>query len=453
MGWRDRLDRLRPALSGLTIRGRSFAASGAAAGICALLLGQRDLLRVAVLLLALPFGCALVLARARYRLALTRMISPSRVVAGTAARVRLEIENLTRLSTRVLLAEDRIPYTLGTPPRFVLARLPAGQRAAVTYSVQSPVRGRFPIGPLQLRVTDPFGMCEVTRSFTATDPLVVVPRTWPLAPVDAGGQWAGTGESRARSAAASGADDVATREYRHGDDLRRVHWRSTARKGELMVRRDEQPRQMRATVLLDTRLDGHRGEGAMSSFEWAVSAAASVAVALTGQRYGVRLLVDDNPGTWTTPYQADGGGQLLDRFAVIEAGGPQNLTGAVDALTRTGGDGLVVAVLGEVDGDAATALARLGHRGARGVALLLRTTDWAGLPDRRRAELDGERAHAATILATGGWAVTECSAAENVASAWSRVVAGSLSGAPSPLAHPPADQPRGAVPAADGVTR
>jgi uncharacterized protein (DUF58 family) len=421
---------LRPALSGLTTRGRSFVAAGAAAGGCALLLAQKDLMRVAVLLLIVPLACAVVLGRARYRLALTRAIDPPRVVAGTSARVRLEVENLTRLSTRVLLAEDRLPHALGSGPRFVLARLPGGQRAAVSYSVRSVVRGRFPIGPLRLRLADPLGMCEVTRAFTATDPLVVVPRIWPLAPVDAGGQWAGTGESLSRSAAATGEDDVATREYRHGDDLRRVHWRSTAHRGELMVRRDEQPRQMRATVLLDTRLDGHRGDGPTSSFEWAVSAAASVAVSLAGQRYGVRLLVNDHPEPWTTPFSADSGGQLLDRFAVIEPGGPGDLPGAVAALARTGGDGLVVAVLGEVDGNLATALARLARRDTRGIALLLRTTAWAELPERRAAELDAERAHAAGVLVAGGWAVTECAPGDSPATAWARIVGQPHAGLP-----------------------
>lgn len=412
---------LRPALSGLTTRGRSFLAAGGAAAVCAVVLGQQDLLRVAVLLAALPLGCALVLGRSRYRLALTRTITPHRVVAGTTARVRLELENLTRLATRVLLAEDRVPYSLGPSPRFVLARLPGGRRAAVTYSLRSEVRGRYHVGPLRLRLSDPFGMCELTRSFTATDPLVVVPRTWPLSSVSAGGQWAGSGESLARSAAASGEDDVATREYRYGDDLRRVHWRSTARRGELMVRRDEQPRQMRATVLLDVRPGAHRGEGPASSFEWAVSAAASMAVHLAGQRFGVRLVVDERPTTWTGPYSGDGGGQLLDELAVVDLGTPADLTGAVTAMSRTGGDGLVVAVLGECGEEEAHALALMARRSGRGVAVLLRTTAWGPLPDRQGAAVDEQRRRVAAILRSAGWVVTEAGPEETIRQAWDRV--------------------------------
>jgi len=98
---------------------------------------------------------------------------------------------------------------------------------------------------LSLRFADLFGLVELTRSFTTTDALVVTPTVTPLPAIRLGGDWAGGGDSRARSISTMGEDDVTTREYRHGDDLRRVHWRSTARYGELMVRREEQPWQNR----------------------------------------------------------------------------------------------------------------------------------------------------------------------------------------------------------------
>ncbi len=134
-------------LSALTMRGRSFLAAGLTAVACALVLDQRDLLRVGVLLAAVPLGALLTTSRYRYRLALKRTIAPARVVAGTTARVGLELENLTRIPTRVLLAEDRVPYALGPSPRFVIARLPGRRRAAVTYTLRSEVRGRYALGP------------------------------------------------------------------------------------------------------------------------------------------------------------------------------------------------------------------------------------------------------------------------------------------------------------------
>ena len=92
---------------------------------------------------------------------------------------------------------------------------------------------------------------------------------------------------------AGSAEDVTVREYRRGDDLRRVHWRSSARTGELMVRREEQPWQSRATLFLDNRTHAHRGHGAASSLEYAVSAAASVALHLAQRGFMVRLVTAD----------------------------------------------------------------------------------------------------------------------------------------------------------------
>src|SRR5690349_21011942 len=110
---------MRAALSGLTTRGRSFLAAGIAAAVCAMVLGQRDLLRVGVLLAALPLTSVVVVARTRYRLACQRRVEPVRVPAGQKAQVILRLENVSRLPTGLLLIEDQVPYVLGSRPRFV----------------------------------------------------------------------------------------------------------------------------------------------------------------------------------------------------------------------------------------------------------------------------------------------------------------------------------------------
>jgi uncharacterized protein (DUF58 family) len=406
----------------VTTRGRAFLAAGAAAAVCAVVLGQRDLLRVAVLLVALPLASVFLVARARHRIQLARTVTPARVPAGRPASVRLELMNLSKLPTGVLLAEDHVPYVLGSRPRFVVDRLDGGARAAVGYSLRSDVRGRWDVGPLRLRMTDPFSMCEVTRSFTATDPLIVVPRVHALMPLRAQGSWMGSGDSTARTAAASGEHDLATREYRHGDDLRRVHWRSTARRGELMVRRDEQPHQMRATVVLDRRTIGHRGDGPASSFEWAVSAAASACALLVDVGYGVRILSDEVETTWTGREHSTGIGQLLDQLAMVTLGGPHELRNANGLLVRAGGDGLVVAVLGEVGAADVHGIAALPRRGVTGVALLLETTTWASLPPRRAAEISADREQARRLLDLAGWSVVTVTSRESVPAAWARLV-------------------------------
>jgi uncharacterized protein (DUF58 family) len=139
---------MRAALSGLTTRGRCLLAAGGALAVSAVLLGQRDLLRVAVFLLALPLAAVVIVARTRYRLACSRQLDPPRVEAGRPSAVRLRLDNVSRLPSGVLLMEDALPYVLGGRPRFVLDRVePKGVRE-VSYPVRADVRGRYRVGPL-----------------------------------------------------------------------------------------------------------------------------------------------------------------------------------------------------------------------------------------------------------------------------------------------------------------
>ncbi|WP_232248401.1 DUF58 domain-containing protein [Streptacidiphilus rugosus] len=372
---------LRQALGGLTTRGRCFLAAGLTAVFCSYLLGQFALMRVGLLLAALPLFSVALLVRTRYRVASGRRLSPSRTPAGQEARVHLRVDNVSRVPTGLLMLEDRVPYVLGPRPRFVLDRVePRGHRE-VSYRVRSDLRGRYPLGPLQLRLGDPFGLCELTRSFTASDLLTVVPQVQSLPPVKLTGEWAGFGDSQARAVALAGEDDVVPREYRHGDDLRRVHWRSTAKYGELMVRREEQPLRHHATVLLDTRSRGHRGSGPASSFEWAVSAAASIALHLLQLGYEVRLLTDTGEQVTAAGALSAGGsateaaGLLLDQLAVVEFSDGSGLSRAEEVL-RLGGEGLLVAILGSLDEEKLAELSRLRRRSGSAVALLLDTDSW-----------------------------------------------------------------------------
>jgi uncharacterized protein (DUF58 family) len=375
---------VRTALAGLTTRGRSFLAAGIAAAICAYVLGQSDLLRVGLLLAALPLSCATVVYRTRYRVAGTRRLSPARVPAGSEARVHLRMDNVSRLPTGLLMLQDRVPYVLGPRPRFVLDRVEPGGRREVSYRVRSDLRGRYPLGPLQLRLTDPFGMCELTRSFSTFDTLTVIPRVEPLLPVRFSGEAKGYGDGRQRSLALAGEDDVIPRGYRYGDDLRRVHWRSTARYGELMVRREEQPRRSRCTVLLDTRGGAYEGAGPDSAFEWAVSGAASVLVHMLERGFSVRLLTDSGsmvPGAGADGFAgagqetAEAAGLMMDTLAVIDHSDGTGLSRAYDML-RGGNEGLLIAFLGDLDEEQAATVARMSRRSGGAVAFLLDPDIW-----------------------------------------------------------------------------
>ncbi|MFF0293619.1 DUF58 domain-containing protein [Kitasatospora sp. NPDC004615] len=412
---------LRAALSGLTTRGRSFLAAGLTAALCAYLFGQSALFQVGVLLAMLPLASALLLVRTRYRVASGRRLSPQRAAAGQEARVHLRLDNISRVPTGLLLLEDKVPYVLGPRPRFVLDRVePRGFRE-VSYRVRSDLRGRYPLGPLQLRLSDPFGMCELTRAFSAADVLTVVPQVQDLPPVRLPGESAGQGESNTHTLALAGDDDVIPREYRHGDDLRRVHWKSTARYGELMVRREEQPLRARATVLLDTREIAHRGSGPASSFEWAVSCAASVTVDLVQRGYQTRLLTDTGrahpqQGASATT-AAESVGVLLDALAVVEHSDGTGLARAEEVL-RLGGEGLLVAIVGDLDDEQIERLSRLRRRVGGAVALLLDTGTWAGLRHLFPDASDEQTDSAVGRLRAAGWTVLPVRAGDSLPALW-----------------------------------
>lgn len=452
---------MKRALAGLTTRGRSFVAAGLTAIACAFVLGERDLLRAGMLVLSLPLLSALAVSRTRYRLACARKLVPVRVTVGQEARVQLRLKNVSRLPTGLLLIEDRVPYTLGGRARFLIDRVEPHGTRDLGYRIRSEVRGRFRVGPLIVRLADPFGLVELGRAFKLADNLVILPPVVLLPQGPLPGSRAGGADAVARRMASAGEDDVGAREYRHGDDLRRVHWRSTARRGEIMVRREEQHSQNTGTVLLDTRRMAHWGDGPAASFEQAVSVAASVAVHLV--RSGVELrLVTDTGRPPVAPGTAEGAleAALLDALAVMRRSDGRSLGPGLTALrVGPGGEradeGLVVAVFAGLTAQEARSVIAAGQGGSGRIAILIeagrdgtdrnpartgttasegsRDRAMAGVPVRGespatesprsgRATDGSARAQlaAARLLRAAGWRVLVIRSASDLASAWAR---------------------------------
>jgi uncharacterized protein (DUF58 family) len=426
---------LRRTLRPLTIRGRCLLAAGLTTTLAGLVLQERDLVRVGALLIAAPLVAAGLAARTRFRLTCARRLDPARVAIGDRARVVLRVENVSRLPTGLLLIEDTIPYLLGGRPRVVVDRLAPRRPIDVGYHVSGELRGRYRVGPLTVRLMDPFGLCELPRAFTNVDTLVVTPQVITLPSVTLTGEWGGAGHSTSRSVATYGDDDVATREYRHGDDLRRIHWRTTARRGELTVRREEQPWQSRGAVLLDTRLVAHRGDGPTSSLEWAVSAAASISLHLARSGFETRLITDTGDEVSSAGLAGESfDGAVLDALALVDASPGRTLSTGLGAIRRQGTEGLIVAVVGSLLPDDAEGLARMRSGGAAtGIAVVLDTDSWLSshqVPSSEPTPHD----RTCRLLWHSGWRTIEVRQGDSLAQLWSQ--AGSRSGgeATPPLA-------------------
>jgi uncharacterized protein (DUF58 family) len=267
---------------------------------------------------------------------------------------------------------------------------------------------------------------ELTRAFKTRDTLLVTPEVHPLPYIRLGGEWAASGESRPRAATADGEEDVTVREYRDGDDLRRVHWRSSARRGELMVRREEQPWQSRATLFLDTRRIGHRGTGPASSFEWAVSSAASIGSHLLHRGYSVRLATDVGASFAVAAREAspssDGEGLLLDALAVVGTSSVGQLTQLSLGLPHDGSHGLLVALLGVITPAEAEAMVRIRQRATNAFAIVVDTPSWAIAKERSPELVATQLAESVRMLGQGGWRVITVSAGAAIGSVWSELL-------------------------------
>lgn len=371
----------------LTSRGRTLVVLGAVGIGAGWGLGEPAVTAVAALLLLLPIIGVVIVRRSRLVLGSSRTVAPSRFPVGTDAEVVLTIENASRFASGVLLLQDTVPDNLSDSARVLLDRVPPQAQRSEHYLVTGLQRGKARIGPLSVTVTDPFGLATLTRSFEATNPVIVTPDITRLDVAGRSMSPGGRGDAMFRSMSARGDDDVLPREHRAGDDMRRIHWRATARSGDLMVRREEQAWHSSMVVILDNREQAHVGSGIDSSFEWAVSAAASVTLHYLEQGWRVtaltadgHLLVEASGASMTDLDDA------LQAFSEVRATA-RELSPTLGAAAE--GASALIAVLGALTEQAAIALQRpsTGFAGClmleHGPASVLEAHGWRTAPWNR----------------------------------------------------------------------
>ncbi|ADU09655.1 protein of unknown function DUF58 [Micromonospora sp. L5] len=277
---------------------------------------------------AVAVGYAVVNAAWRPRLSVQRRADPDRVARGEPAAMELTVRNTGRLRAANLVAEDRCTGALVPVP---LLRLRPGRDTVVRYDVPTHRRGVVPVGPLRVVRRDPLGLVALARGYGGTVPVWVHPRIHPLSAVPTG---AGRSlDGRTDSVPHGSITFDSLREYVVGDELRRVHWRTSARVGELMVRENVDTSLPRLVVVLDNRASAHpdRAGGVAESFESACEAAASVVAAAVREDLPVQMLL-------VVPAEVEPAGAAgpLDRLAAVELAdaGPDVLPAATGRLRR-----------------------------------------------------------------------------------------------------------------------
>jgi hypothetical protein len=397
----------------LTERGIGLLGAAVGLWVAARSFGIPELQMAAVAALALVVVAWLFTRIASAQLEVDRTVRPGRLFFDAEATVELQLTNAGRLPTAAMEVRDAAPAVLADRSSALLPPLRAGSRTLVSYRIRGGQRGRFELGPLEVRLRDPFGLVARRRRLSGTSRVTVYPPVWQLPEgVPLGGTTTTGGEGRARPLP-SGEDLANVREYVRGDDLRTVHWPTTAHRGKLMVRQAEAPQDPRAVLLLDVREDRHAGAGPASSFETAVAVAASATYHLASRGRQVALV--DRPVT-ATPRSLPWG-EWLDRLA---AASPErvDLPALLSQLARgAAGDGALIAVLTVPDPAELRSLVRAGRGFSTKLCVLVDAASHAG----RGKRSEGAMATVAALRATG-WRVTLIAAGDRVDDRWSELL-------------------------------
>jgi uncharacterized protein (DUF58 family) len=332
----------------LTRRGWTLAGAASGLVVAGRLLGAVELSVLGVITVSLLFAAWLWVRSRKRVVRVERSVHPHRVHVGGDARVDIEVDDPGPADSPQLMLTDVFDGGRRAA-RFLVPSLSRGQRARAAYRVPTNRRGRYSLGPISLTVTDPFGLARRSWPAGAADEVTIRPRVHELRPPPgAPGRLRSASPFAVRfhAPAVDGEEFLTLREYEVGDDLRRIHWRSTARTGELVVREDEAQWQPRAVVLLDTRPSAHDE----ASFEAAVEATASVVARLARSVLPVEVITTDGRtlGVTGTGGRHGLGGEalIMDQLAVVETSAPEHLAGAVRPLRAQVRRGLLVAVMG-----------------------------------------------------------------------------------------------------------
>jgi uncharacterized protein (DUF58 family) len=329
-----------------TLTRRGWSLTGAALGLVvgSFLLGALEMLVLGIAALTLVVATALWLRlQEPPDLAVSRRVHPDRLHVGSEGRIDLLVENLGGRPTPLLAATDWFDEGRRAA-RFLVPPLAVGATARAAYRIPTRRRGRYRVGPLSVAVTDPFGVARRSAPSAGEAELVVRPRVHEiLAPVAVGSHISAEHEATSARAVVSDLGDefVNLRDYEVGDDLRRVHWRSTARTGELMIRQNETRWRSRAAVVLDVLPGAHDA----ASFEVAVEAAASVTARLVRLRRRVEVVTSAGQLLGTG---GDARHDVIDALATVGPDDDDKLPTVFENLRAHRRVDLVVAILGRV---------------------------------------------------------------------------------------------------------
>lgn len=334
--------------------------------------------------------------------------TPRRTCAGDPVAVGLTIANSGRRGLPLMRVEDH--FAAFEPSVVAAERLGPGDRARIELVKTAYRRGVFTEGSVTLASGAPFGFTRTKRIVEVPGETTVVP-SWvdlPSFPILEPSSFpADVLHERARTGA--GQEYLGVREYRPGDPQRAVHWRSTARQGQLVVREFEEEVQSRVTLVIAGK---DVGDPPDSAFEMLVSAAASIGIYALNTGHPVDLLrpVADGVAHVGDPDRYD----ILDWLAAAEPTDAPVTPLVSQALARVGRRGTVVLLiptLGESARDAENAVRTIQAAGSRAIVVAARASSWyddVDFLDFEHGTLQASGGRAAVRVISRGEDLSEC---------------------------------------------
>ena len=400
----------------LTVRGTGALILAITCFVMANEFGITELMYFGILLLAVAGASVASLYLTRRTDVVTRSFTPDVVTVGRTSTVAVRVGVRTAVPTPPGTWHDALPKGLRGRSEGVFPALGSGLRGAervvdLSYTVTGVKRGVHSIGPLSVRSTDPFGLARRRTLFGERTPVTVAPALIDLPPLtDFAGETGGTLHTTTNQLG-QGADNLVARPYIPGDSMRRIHWRATAHRDELMVRQEEQESTPEASVVLDRGVlrwaaEAMQAPGTDPGFEMAVSACVSAVARLVHDGYAVEVL--DSDGT-VLAERIDGGDMveveaLLSHFATLTARRDDSLA----RLTRLFAGvmtGPVILVVGRFDPSDADAIAPVAHHSTLPMVLAV-----------------GPLGDALDRAADHGWRVAAIDPDGDLAAAWGNAV-------------------------------
>jgi uncharacterized protein (DUF58 family) len=314
-----------------TVRGWLVLLSGGVVVVVGLMAGYRELV---------PLGLAAVVGVAVAAgwvgvpppVVADRSVVPDRVSRGEACQAVLDLYTSTG-RRGVVTVTEQLSGPAGDRLVTMPARVRGGLPTRLSYLLPTDRRGVLTVGPLRVGRRDPLGLCAVQRRLVPPAQVLIRPQWHDLAAIPLGA--APSLDGLLDTARHGSITFHALREYRPGDELRRVHWRTSARLGELMVREHIDTALPRLAVLVDDRAESYDGDPA--AIEEVADAAASVVAVAGRDRLPFALVAASRAAAATT---VDAGLDLLARLRPT----PQvDLAASLRGLQREyAGDTLVV---------------------------------------------------------------------------------------------------------------